>query len=425
MNADAAKWLADYDKIVDFASLGLTGKEFVLAYDINNIAMYEKLVRSSKSILIMDDADFFSRWQRKLEVHALLKKVDVPTLVVCHSIVDAIACMNNGNPNDVVCLEIDGKDDEFCREFVNEWERNNMRKFDLAVGNPPYNLGKETRVDLKIHKILEETLKDNGKIVFVHPSGFFLSHKYGVSPKNPIDTKKLESIHMFWGNGMFNIGSFTPLCVTVWDNAKTNDIVTVIDDAYTYSTYECKSDKIHIYGAKDYAWICDWLNANVDYSTSISSKAIKVQKKVKTVVTLPYAFAFSTMRGTPANGSDIKFKDDFFTIVPKESDKIVPHLLAAGAEVKYNNVFEFNTEKERTNFINYLKTKVVRFILSLSKVDKNLLFGELNQIPWLDFTKSYSDKDLCKMWNIDEKLWKFIDEHIPAYYPDWHFDGIY
>ena len=424
MNADAAKWLADYDKIIDFASLGLTGKEFVLAYDINNIAMYEKLVRSSKSILIMDDEDFFARWQKKLEIDALLKKnEDVPTLVVCDTVAKAIVELKKGGTNRVVGLLIEGKPDEFCKAFVNEWEKNKMKKFDLVVGNPPYQLGKETRVDLKIHKILQETLKDAGRIVFVHPAGFFLSHKYGVSPKNPIDTTKLESIHMFWANGIFNIGSFTPLCVTSWNKAKTNDIVSVVDDAYTYSTYDCKSNKIHIYGAKNYTWFCKWLDENVDCSTAISAKAIspKNQDKVK----LPYAFEHSTLRGHPANGNEVRFDDDFFTIIPKETDKVESHFLKNGDEVKYNNVFEFNTEDERSNFINYLKTKSVRFILSLSKVDKNLLYGELNQIPWMNFTRSYSDKELRKMWNIDDKLWKFIDEHIPAYYPDWHFDGIY
>ena len=169
----------------------------------------------------------------------------------------------------------------------------------------------------------------------------------------------------------------------------------------------------------DFSELMEFFDADIDEVYE------KISAKNVGVVTLPYAFELSTLRGNPAHGDDIKFKDDFFTIIPKEADKIVPHYLKAGDAVTYNNVFEFKTADERTNFMNYLKTKAVRFILSLSKVDKNLLYGELNQIPWMDFTRSYSDKELCKMWNIDEKLWKFIDSHIPNYYPDYHFDGFY
>ena len=420
MNADAAKWLADYENDIplDISSLGR--RNLVLAYDLNNTEVYERLFRKSGTLLVMDDEDFFSRWQSKLELDAFFKKSNVPSLVVCKTIKEAISEVKKGGSNRIIGMVIVGKPYNFCQDFANEWKKNMMKKIDLVVGNPPYQLGKETRVDLKIHRILEDVLKDNGKVVFVHPAGFFLSHKYNVSPKNPIDASKLESIHMFWGNGIFNIFSFTPLCVTVWNKAKKDDHVIVVDDAYTYSTYECESKKIHIYGARDYSWICKWLNANVKYDDSISRHCVD-GKKVK----LDYAFETSTLRGNPANGKESKFKDDFFTIVPKEEEKLAPHLVGKGTEVKYNNVFEFATENERTNFINYLKTKAVRFILSLSKVDKNLLYGELNQIPWLDFTQAYSDKKLRKMWNIDDKLWQFIDSHIPDYYYDYHFDGFY
>lgn len=419
MNADAAKWLADYDKIIDFASLGLTGKEFVLAYDINNIVMYEKLVRSSKSILIMDDEDFFARWQKKLEIDALLRKGDVPTLVVCHSIKDVIARMNNGNPNDIVCIEIDDKDDEFCREFVNEWERNAMKKFDLVVGNPPYNSG----LDLRIHKILENCVTDIGKLVFVHPAQFMLAHKDGVAKVGgrDLDITKIESIRLFWGNSIFSTKVWPAFCVSTWLKNKETDEVNVIDDAYTRTNYVCTSNMVHLYG-KDYGWIRKWLYNNVNFEDNLSIRANRVSKT-------KYAIEFATQRGTRTdNYTDTFVRDDFFTIVPKVDYALKQWYVN---EVGYdcvsngNRVFSFPSDKARQNFIKYLKTKSVRFILSLSKVTNTLVSGELNQIPWMDFTRSYSDKDLREMWNIDEKLWKFIDEHIPAYYPDWHFDGIY
>lgn len=168
MNADAAKWLADYDKIIDFTSLGLTGKEFVLAYDINNPAMYEKLVRSSKSILIVDDEDFFARWQRKLDVDADLKK-DVPTLVVCHTVAETIKELGKKVSGRVVGLVVDGRPDEFCKEFAEEWKRRDMKKFDLAIMNPPY-AGKGDPLFMKISKVIYDFISDSGRLVSINPT---------------------------------------------------------------------------------------------------------------------------------------------------------------------------------------------------------------------------------------------------------------
>ena len=47
-----------------------------------------------------------------------------------------------------------------------------MRKFDLTVGNPPYNGG----MDIDIHKAFSGISQ---RIVFVHPSTFLISHKGG------------------------------------------------------------------------------------------------------------------------------------------------------------------------------------------------------------------------------------------------------
>lgn len=411
MNAAAAKWLADYDKISDFESLGLTGKEFVLAYDINNIAMYEKLVHSSKSILIMDDEDFFARWQKKLEIDILLKKdEDIPTLVVCDTVAKAIVELKKGNINKVVCLLIEGKHDKFCKSFVNEWERSNMKKFDLIVGNPPYNNG----LDLKIHKVFEEGVAENGKIIFVHPCGFLLSHRESAKKNgvNGVDLSKMESVHLLWANNIFNIGLFVPVCISIWAKGKTTDKVHVVDEAFTKTIYDVKFDRIHIYG-KDYWNFKEWLTKNVEYSDNIPSHSEKIASK-------KFAFVFSVVRGHPNN-------DDFFTVLPKEVDVINNNCVGIGYDITNDSnkfLFSFRTSTERNNFIGFLKTKAVRFILSLIKVHQNIS-GDLNQIPWMDFTRSYSDKDLRQMWNIDDKLWEFIDKHIPDYYYDYHFDGIY
>ena len=415
MNADAAKWLMDYHKVFDLKSFGLTGKELVLGYDINNCETYEELSGLCKTLVVMDDLDFFNRWSKRLEVNRLCGDTNLPELVVCETVEEAIDEMKNARKGKIIGIVITDGDETFCNNFVNEWESEKMKKFDMVIGNPPYNLGKEHGVDLKIHKVLENMSE---KIVFIHPGRFFLTHKPGVKPYGNLDMTKFESVRLFWGNGLFNIGLYTPVCISVWNNLKSDKYIEVIDDGYTNSVYRCKYDEVHIYG-KLFPKLSLWVES-LDFSRG------QLGKKGSTSATTRHSFYLSTMRGTPPRGTETKVKDDFFTIVPKEEKEIEKHFVGKDySSGKYKVTYSFSSAVERENFVNYLKTKTVRFILSLYKTANALCDGELNQIPWMDFTLSYSDKELRKLWNIDDKLWQFIDSHIPDYYYDYHFDGFY
>ena len=61
----------------------------------------------------------------------------------------------------------------------------------------------------------------------------------------------------------------------------------------------------------------------------------------------------------------------------------------------------------------------MRFILSCIKVGGHIDSGELEIIPWLDFTQEWNDKKLCELFNINNKLWNYIDNFIPDYYEDY------
>jgi hypothetical protein len=61
----------------------------------------------------------------------------------------------------------------------------------------------------------------------------------------------------------------------------------------------------------------------------------------------------------------------------------------------------------------------VRFILSCYKSTSHIDNGELEVIPWMDFTKEWDDKKLCEEFGISAELWKYIDNFIPDYYEDY------
>ena len=292
------------------------------------------------------------------------------------------------------------------------------KHFDVVIGNPPFNNG----LDLKIHKVIEPC---SDKIVFVHPSRFAISHKDGVNKNEckDVDMSKFESIHLFWGNELFNIGLFVPVCVSTWKKNKVGNIVMVIDDAFTKTSYDCDCGMVHLHGTM-YPVFLKWLNENVDFSDNVAKNGgRKVVDK--------YGFVAPQIRGhPPCNGED-KVLDDFFTIIPDEKKSLLKSNKDYGFDLDsienqgHKRVFSFPSEMHRSNFVKYLKTKCVRFILSLSKTTQALYSGELNQIPWMDFSKEWSDETLRKEWNIDDKMWDYINNFIPDFYSDYHYDGIY
>ena len=288
-------------------------------------------------------------------------------------------------------------------------------KFDLTIGNPPYTKG----LDIDIHKSLSNVSR---RIVFVHPSTYLISHKRSSFQKQMkrIDVSKFDSVHLFWGNALFNIELYVPVVVSRWSEDKSNKQVLVQDDAYTHCTYLANYDEVHHYG-KDYPRFLKWVNENVmpmvETNGSIGSHG-------SYEVAEEFGFKMSTMRGhPPLDDGDCALKPDFYTILPASEDAINANLCSKGdAHASYKRMFSFKTGVERNNFLTYLKTKAVRFNLSIFKFSNMLMRGELTQIPWMDFTKEYYDEDLRKLWFIDDDLWRIIDQKIPNYYKDYSYN---
>ena len=287
-------------------------------------------------------------------------------------------------------------------------------KFDLTIGNPPYTKG----LDIDIHKSLSNVSR---RIVFVHPSTYLISHKRSSFQKQMkrIDVSKFDSVHLFWGNALFNIELYVPVVVSRWSEDKSNKQVLVKDDAYTHCTYLANYDEVHHYG-KDYPRFLKWVNENVMPMVGANGS---IGSHGSYEVTEEFGFKMSTMRGhPPLDDGDCALKSDFYTILPASEDAITANLCSKGAaDASYKRMFSFKTEVERNNFLTYLKTKAVRFNLSIFKFSNMLMRGELTQIPWMDFTKEYYDEDLRKLWFIDDDLWRIIDQKIPNYYKDYQY----
>ena len=116
-------------------------------------------------------------------------------------------------------------------------------------------------------------------------------------------------------------------------------------------------------------------------------------------------------------------KPDFYTILPQSDQAVRENFCSLGdSDPNYKRMYSFKTELERQNFLTYLKTKAVRFNLSIFKFSNMLMRGEMTQIPWMDFTREWRDEDLRRLWRIDDDLWRMMDQRIPDYYQDYRYN---
>ena len=269
-----------------------------------------------------------------------------------------------------------------------------VEKFDLILGNPPYN----QMIDLDF---VSKSYDISDYILFVHPSTWLLDEKNKqkkfIDIKNKIG-KDLEKIIFFNGNGIFGINLFVPCVITTINkNKKTNQIYCVDKISDTNSEFENIID-INKYSSMFYV--------------SIKNKILPISKK-DNIWNHKYEngnffINIAQHRGNHTKDDKKMYNDDIFTILMKDD--------SISTEKFKHLYFGFDTEIEAKNCFNYLKSKITRFFLSIYKNNSQLCRGELEIIPWMDFTKEWTDEKLKEHFKLTNDEIDFIEKVIPKYY---------
>ena len=305
---------------------------------------------------------------------------------------------NNVNLNKIYFIS----DNEEKTKWVNA-ELFNIKRFDCVFSNPPYN----KNTDLKILKEIKDLYN---YAVIVHPAGYLFDKKFKSNIYNEIrSTNHLEKVILFSGNKIFNIALFVPCCISVWNNLDEFNEVTVVDTAITKSTYTCNINNISVHGSnyKLVNLIKEKYKNIINKYGVLSDNIIDIKNQTN------YSVKFSLIRGHFHESGTVE--QDFFTLVMKnKNEHKCDHTFN-----KHKLCWSFNSEKERENFLNYCKTKFVRFCLSLRKNNQHLDTGELDLIPWMDFGQEWNDKKLVEYFGITEEEWEYINKFIPDYYDDY------
>jgi hypothetical protein len=292
---------------------------------------------------------------------------------------------------------------------------------DITLSNPPYNRG----IDLKIIMAMNSAglLK---RLVCVHPSTWLVETK-GSSPTiaqfNESVVGRIRSLNMFNGNPVFGIRIFVPCVISDFDmERKGTSIKVSFLGSEEYS--ECLSTKdVTMHGRDWDPVVKELFNRVSNYIGAHGSVWDKFKNnktnKFKNEFNKP-VFQIPMGRGDEDKVSkDKTVKDTFYTVSSNDLENEVFKKNHSSQVAFTGGVYYlFDTVQERNNFSDYTRTDFFRICLSLSKINKNLCYGELVTSPWLDFTRSWTDDELFTHFGYPKG--HPIREYAKRFLPDYH-----
>lgn len=290
---------------------------------------------------------------------------------------------------------------------------------DITLTNPPYN----RNIDLKIIKALEKASLLR-RVVCVHPSNWLVdlkgSNKVYEDFKNGV-SPHLISLTMFNGNPVFDIGLFVPCVITDMDFGWVRKSNSWIDVSYVGEEYTHKvtgTEEVTLHGES-------WRTCVKEFFEKMQGEcATRGNLWNKRITgwspTTSNAVQLAAIIGHWTASSDLKMvKDDFYTFVQKNPG--ANKGIRQGDPSRAGNptpTYKFSNPSEQDNFISYLQTDFARLCLSLLKTNQNLATGSLALVPWMDFTRSWTDDDLFSGFGYPPG--HPIREYAKKFIPDYH-----
>jgi len=300
------------------------------------------------------------------------------------------------------------------KKFGKDLNKLKKIKFAGIVMNPSYSHGSH----MNHFNNAFELLKEGGTIVCIHPATPFITRK-PLNFKGRV--KKIQSIintyetelKIINGNSFFNVQQEIPLSITTVIKRENKNINVIYSHYNTDDSIQYNSlDNVFIHGNDIVLSIRDKIFEKMnqsleDYTYRNGATGGNVYLRVNTIAT-----------GIPNNGAP---HPNFNTFLGKMhehdiSSRITQTPIGKNKKGTPYNEISFKNEKELENGKSYLLTKFARFCLSLFKVNQHLESGELKAVPYLDFSKKWSDRKLKKYFKLSNSEWDFINEYIPDRY---------
>jgi len=285
-------------------------------------------------------------------------------------------------------------------------------KFDLVFSNPPYT----NNLDIKI---LNDIVNVADEFVVVHPSTWILDTKGKTKLYkefiNKINDKKCN-FEFFNGNPVFDIDLFLPCVIShIQMNSQGESFMNYfgktynINDVFSVTKFGDKWKSLVLpFRQKIEKYIS---NSNSIWTHFSNNKTNSFSEGVG------FLFQFPMGRGHSEISSNSKMlKDDFYSFFSSNQQEIDKKNKSQKVAFSGGTYYYFKTQTERDNFSEYLKTDFARFCLSLTKNNKHLDTGELELIPWLDFSEEWGDEKLFEKFEVSQELQNYIREFLPDFH---------
>ena len=295
---------------------------------------------------------------------------------------------------------------------------NDMKKWDVILANPPFNLGE---------KMLTKWFDLADTICTVQPSTWLLGKKKTKSICSHLDNGEFNAdIESINGNEFFDAGISGVMAVQFFDKNSTNHngcYITFDGKQYT------KTDDISLTSNDE---LLNEFKQIIIYNLTDT-----LRKHIKGVPGSHYESIYEynpnnnwhclkmmQVRGNK-NLKTGKVKDDFYTLITNnkhtlESNKGLYSELIKNGMLYY---YSFDTEQMLNNFVNYLQTYFVRALLYCYKTSIDITMVPIQNIPWFDFSNSMFngtpeeiDIALFKKYYISQDIVNHIIEILPNYY---------
>ena len=277
-------------------------------------------------------------------------------------------------------------------------------KFDVVFSNPPFT----KNLDIKI---LDSILDCADEFVIVHPSTPVLQFKDKFKPYLKFkNISGFRSFEFFNGNKIFDIGLFVPCMVTHIQKSYTGKIIVKFYDELFVSD---NVNDITKYGSDWESLIKPFVETLETYFTTEENLWSHNQM---TIDDSKFHVQLSGIRGNVSKNDKNLVDDDFYTMCGKNPEMNLGIRQRNLNRTTIAPLFAFDTEQEQKNFLDYLCTDFARFCLSVSKINGCIFAGELEMVPWLDFTESWDDDKLFQKFNVSQDLQDYIREFLPDYH---------
>ena len=322
-------------------------------------------------------------------------------------------------------------------------------KFDVIIGNPPYQMndgGGEGSSAKPIYNLfIQQAKKLNPRYMsFIIPARWYAGGK-GLDKfrDDMLNDKKIKILHDYpETNDCFpGLNIRGGICFFLWDK-EYNGICEIFNHLKNQtsisrrnlledkcSTFIRYNEAISILNKirKENEFMDSKVSSRMPFGIPSNFSNYSTEKNEKTNILLYRSDRGSSEKKVFISGNQInknmKWKDKIKVLVSKASPggDEYPHSVISNPILAEKNsvctetylIVDFvETEDEGNNLISYMKTRFFRFLMSLVKNTQNISKSIFQFVPIQDFSKSWTDEELYKKYNLTQEEIDFIESMI-------------